>query len=344
MASSSMLGQDKTLLSIILTTYNSSATIGRVLDALVKQDFPLEKVELIIVDGGSKDETMDIVRGFIENYRDRFADVMFVVHDRNYGVSRARNDGMRLSKGRYILILDHDVIMPPNTLKNLYEYLERAPSEVIAVTPLHRPIEGGRIMRWQYLLYRGRITTTNAITSCVLMRRKLVDDVGYYDETLGPPFTIYEDIEYGARAISRGYRIDLLGTIEVLHDAREGVDVYKERTSSSVLLRYMGLLRGLFSCRYRYALIKYLKSSPISERIRWTLYATTLIMAPTSMVLALISSLLWPLAPAILLTILYLDILKHYMNLRYIHISLAYSALALLWRIARSFSLLPRFC
>jgi len=71
---------------------------------------------------------------------------------------------------------------------------------------------------------------TNAVTSCCLIRRQVVDEVGYYDETLGPPFTIYEDIEYGTRVIRRGYEIHLLGHHSVLHYTCEDKEYWNPKT------------------------------------------------------------------------------------------------------------------
>ncbi|MEM1868479.1 MAG: glycosyltransferase, partial [Thermosphaera sp.] len=56
------------LVSIVLTTFNSEDTISDVLHAIVAQDMPLSSVELIIVDGGSKDRTIEIVKDFLEKY------------------------------------------------------------------------------------------------------------------------------------------------------------------------------------------------------------------------------------------------------------------------------------
>jgi len=190
---------NRPLISIILTTYNSSRTIRKVLKSIIDQNFPLKAVELIIVDGGSRDDTIDVLKDFVSRCRNNFYRIELIIHDKNYGVSRARNDGIKSSRGKYILILDDDVIMNKDTLQVLLNYLEQAPKNVGCVIPLHFNIYNNKISEWKYVIGRGRIARCNFITSCALIRMEVVDKVGLYDETLGPPFTVYEDVEYGAK-------------------------------------------------------------------------------------------------------------------------------------------------
>jgi glycosyltransferase involved in cell wall biosynthesis len=135
-----------------------------VLQALVSQNYNLGKAELIIVDGSSRDSTVRILRDFLSQYGNRFGRSELIFHDRNYGVSRARNDRIQASRGRYILILDHDVVMQKDTVTALVKYLQSTPRRVAAVVPLHKPLCGSRLALWEYRIRRGRITKTNAIT------------------------------------------------------------------------------------------------------------------------------------------------------------------------------------
>ena len=253
-----MLGSKKgyPIISVVLTTYNSELTVKQVLESILKQSYPLDRIELIIIDGGSKDLTLDIIREFIKHYRDRFSDVRLVTHDKNYGVSRARNDGIKLSRGDYILILDHDVILNESTLETLYEYLKTSPSKVAGVVPLHVSVAATHLKKWEELLFRGRVTKTLGATSCLLVRREVIDQVGLYDETLGPPYTVYEDIEYGARIVAKGFEIHLLGTYEVLHDTREfkgtSVSLYYKKLDTNNL-KTLKILASLRDSRYKYA-------------------------------------------------------------------------------------------
>jgi len=342
------MNSDAPSISIVLTTYNSEKVVERALKGIVEQDFPLNRVELIVVDGGSKDNTLKIVKEFVEHYSKLFYDVKVVAHDRNYGVSKARNDGIKMGKGGYILILDHDVIIPRDTLAKLLQYLESVDKSVATAIPLHNPTCKGVIGSWEYIIRREKIWRVNAITSCALVRRELFNEIGLYDETLGPPYTIYEDIELGARALSKGYKIHLLGTLEVIHETCNEVSPETSTTTTrqssvvnkmKVLLRYIRILRGVLNARYRYALAKYVRSAPITEKIRWYTYTAITILFIPIMILAFVGIFVPLYAWTLALIVMYIDVVQQYWNGKVLHISLAYSLIAYVWRLLRSFAL-----
>jgi glycosyltransferase involved in cell wall biosynthesis len=291
-------------------------------------------VELIIVDDGSKDGTREILKEFQKKYAEKFYAIKLIFHDKNYGVSKARNDGIKEAEGECILVLDHDVVMPPETLKAMHEYLTRTPSDVIAVVALHHHVGGGFIEKMEELIRENRISETYGLTSCALIRGDYAKK-NFYDETLGPPYTIYEDIEYGARAYSQGFKIHVAGWIKVAHLMHGGVRS-KNKHGSSLRAIIFNRLRLLATSPYAYALSRFLRSAPLHEKIRWFLYS--LVMPYIIALIVLNYGRLYMLT-ALFITILYVDILMHYFNLNKLHISLLYSAIALVWRILRSSAL-----
>jgi len=333
------------LISIVLTTFNSKKVIVETLNGILRQDFPLNLVELIIVDDGSKDGTLKIVQKFIAECGTYFNDTKLIVHEKNYGVSRARNDGLRASKGDYILILDHDVIMNENTLRVLYSYLSNAPQKVAAVVPLHINVCGSRLTKWFEKIAGGKIMKTNAVTSCCLIRRHVVDEVGYYDETLGPPFTIYEDIEYGARVMRRGYEIHLLGHHSVLHYTCEDIEFNEEKTTHKAvsglrqLFAIMEKIKSIYKCSYYFALRKYIRSLPLKHKTMWYIYAALGVLSFTLPVvnIYLLDTLI--ISFLTLAFIAFVGILQEYWNPKTLHLSLAYSIIALTWRVIRATTL-----
>ena len=336
------------LISIVLTTYNSEGTIRKVLEGILRQIYPLNRMELIIVDGGSRDATLEYIKNFLETYKHKFADIKLIIHDKNYGVSRARNDGIKLSRGEYILILDHDVYLNEDTVITLYTYLKNSPPKVAGVVPLHKNIPTTRLREWEETLLKGRIVKTFAATSCFLIKRSVIDEVGLYDETLGPPFTIYEDIEYGARIMAKGFEIYLLGTHEILHDVGDSEDiVYEHTVKKSTYRNYLKetllVLTSLIDIRYRYAIKKFVGSLPYIYKMQWYLYATIIPLILIALIMSIAGYPIYLFISLGLILIAYITVLQYYLNLRYLHISLIYSTITLIWRILRATMLLIPF-
>lgn len=97
------------LFSIIVPTYNVEKYIADCLNSIVKQNF--KDYEVIIVDDGSTDNTLNIVTGFCDKY-----DNFYLFKEEHNGVSTARNIGLNKSKGHYIMFLDGDDFIDSNSL------------------------------------------------------------------------------------------------------------------------------------------------------------------------------------------------------------------------------------
>lgn len=87
------------LVSVIMPVYNGEATILKAIESVLDQTY--RDYELIIIDDGSTDNTGDICKKIIDKR-------MKYVHVSNYGVSRARNYGLNLANGEYIVFIDSD--------------------------------------------------------------------------------------------------------------------------------------------------------------------------------------------------------------------------------------------
>lgn len=89
-------------ISIITATYNSEATVKDTIESVLKQTY--SDIEYIIVDGGSKDGTMDIVR----HYEPEFGGRMKWISEKDKGIYDAMNKGIRMATGDVIGILNSD--------------------------------------------------------------------------------------------------------------------------------------------------------------------------------------------------------------------------------------------
>ena len=93
-------GLDRPLVTVVIPNYNREALIGRAIRSCLSQTCP--DFEVIVVDDGSSDSSLDVIRGF-EDPR-----ISVVVHPRNRGVCPARNTGADMAKADWILMLDSD--------------------------------------------------------------------------------------------------------------------------------------------------------------------------------------------------------------------------------------------
>ena len=105
--------------SIVILTWNSQAEIAACLSSLAS-GLSAFSSEVIVIDNGSQDATCTIVRATLPQAR-------LVQNATNRGVAPARNQGLELARGKYVLILDDDTVVQPGAFDRLIDYLEHHP-------------------------------------------------------------------------------------------------------------------------------------------------------------------------------------------------------------------------
>ena len=112
-------------LSIIVPVYNVAPYLRKCVDSLITQD--ISDYEIILVDDGSTDNSGAIADEILNTHcQSPIANCQIkVVHQLNGGLSAARNTGISLATGKYILFVDSDDYLQPNTLATLLEQAER---------------------------------------------------------------------------------------------------------------------------------------------------------------------------------------------------------------------------
>lgn len=116
---------DNIILSVIVPVYNVEKYLSDCLDSILS-DNSVDNMEVICVDDGSSDKSLDILR----DYAGRFGSVT-VLSQENAGPSAARNTGMKYARGRYIHFLDSDDAMVPNSYNHLLEVLQKNDLDVL---------------------------------------------------------------------------------------------------------------------------------------------------------------------------------------------------------------------
>ena len=126
------------LLSVVIPTFNDEQTLSRALDSILHQrdDWP---VELIVIDDCSVDGT----RAIADDYAQRFQQLVVRQTPRNSGPGGARNLGVSLARGGWILYLDADDEIAPGQLAGLCEHLQQQKADLLAFDWRYAPLEGG---------------------------------------------------------------------------------------------------------------------------------------------------------------------------------------------------------
>ena len=120
------------LLSIIIPVYNSEKYVRHTLESVFGQDFDRTQVEIIVVNDGTKDRSMDIVREFAERETAKKSGTCIkIVEQENQGLSAARNTGIDTATGKYVWFVDSDDWIEEGFLGKVLPLLESSDNDVM---------------------------------------------------------------------------------------------------------------------------------------------------------------------------------------------------------------------
>ena len=110
-------------ISVIIPVYNVEKYIRQCLESVINQT--LKNIEIIVVNDGTKDNSMKIAEEYLSDKRIR------IINKENGGQSSARNAGMREAKGKYICFIDSDDFIEKTMMEELYNKIEETNSDVV---------------------------------------------------------------------------------------------------------------------------------------------------------------------------------------------------------------------
>ncbi|MBE0429765.1 MAG: glycosyltransferase family 2 protein [Thermoleophilia bacterium] len=229
--------KDPSDLSIVIVNWNTRDMLRECLELIPAAVGDLS-YEIVIVDNGSADGSVSMIR-------EDFSSAVLIENSDNIGFPKAVNQGISASGGRYLALLNSDIMVPPDSLKEMVVHVMSRP-EVAAVAPQligrsgHMQYCGGnapspctamlQLVELQALAgYRSHGLYVRSRTSrrpqsldwlcaaCMVIDRKAVDDAGMFDEL---HFMYGEDVEFGLRLRRSGWKLKLLPWIRVVHYGR----------------------------------------------------------------------------------------------------------------------------
>lgn len=127
-------------ISVIIPMYNREHIVGRALDSVLSQT--LDGVEIIVVDDGSQDGSVDVVEGYQKKH-----DNIKLVLAQHGGPGPARNLGVSQATGKYLTFLDSDDFIPENAYQVMYDLAEKKACDVV-IGQLLRKIDTVQNGKW----------------------------------------------------------------------------------------------------------------------------------------------------------------------------------------------------
>ncbi len=212
------------LTSIVILTFNEMAYTKKCVKSILKHT--PEPHEIIFVDNGSTDGTLKWLKTLVKENKN----YTLVENKQNLGFAKGCNQGMEASWGKFILLLNNDVVVADGWLSGLLDGLNHAPEAGI-VGPMTNNISGlqqinddsyrsvdfldkyAAKFREQYR--HRRISLRRIVGFCMLFKRELAEQIGMLDESFGTGN--FEDDDFCLRAALMGYKNYIAGDIFIHH-------------------------------------------------------------------------------------------------------------------------------
>jgi cellulose synthase/poly-beta-1,6-N-acetylglucosamine synthase-like glycosyltransferase len=205
--------------TVVVPVRNRELTIQPLLESLQQLDYDRNKVEVIVVDGNSTDKTREIVKKY---------PVTLVVEKRK-GLNLARNTGIKCAKGEIVAFTDSDCRVPPNWITKIVENFKDP--QVSCVGGSAKALDSDFISQYAdnsivrlmpFFTKREELEKVKPFfrhpAGCnMAFRRKVAEEVGYFDENIQYGF---DEVEFADRICRAGYKMVLDPEVVVWHKHR----------------------------------------------------------------------------------------------------------------------------
>lgn len=212
--------------SVVIVNLNGIEHLKGCLKSLSRLDYPKDKLEIIVVDNGSTDESVDYLAK-------KHSKVKVLQNSRNEGFAQPSNDGAKAANGEYVAFLNNDMRVERSWLKQLLDTVNRTGAECVGSTILNWDGDkidfvGGGITFYgkghQYHynepaskiqeLAGGDPEIMFACGGAMIIKRDVFEEVGEFD---GDYFAYFEDVDLGWRLWLEGYKVRLSTNSLVYH-------------------------------------------------------------------------------------------------------------------------------
>jgi GT2 family glycosyltransferase len=229
-------------LSICIVAYQARSYLEGCLESIEAHP-PAGSYEVIVVDNGSTDGTAEMVRS-------SYPRVRLIENRLNAGYAAPMNQALRVASGDYLLMLNPDTLVHPAAFERLLAFMEAHPEAGICGPKvlntdgtLQKPCRRGEPTPWAVISYFLKLsalfprskffggylmnylgedevhTVAGVSGSCMLVRRQVIDRIGYLDEQF---FAYQEDADICRRARQAGWEVYYVPEAQITHYGGEG--------------------------------------------------------------------------------------------------------------------------
>ena len=222
-------------ISVIIPTYNRKHTLSRSIGSVLSQT--TKPLEIIVVDDGSTDGTRDWISA-------EYPTVKYI-YQNNSGVSSARNNAIRNTRGEWIAFLDSDDEWLPNKLEQQINLIQDYPEYILCHTNEIWIRNGRRVNQMKKHKKFGGEVFEKCLDICrispssALIKKSILEEIGYFDESL----QVCEDYDLWLR-ITAKYKILFIdeplivkygGHLDQLSKVKNGIEQFRIKSLEKIL-------------------------------------------------------------------------------------------------------------
>lgn len=210
-------------LSIIIPTLNEEKYLSRALQSIVEQSYQ-GKLKVVVIDGGSKDNTLKIANEF----KDKIKDLIIITTAK--GISHQSNIGSTKAKYKFLMFLDADIYLPKNFLSKITKKIN--PNENFLGQPMLLPMDGN-FMDYLYVFVAYLVIILMSFFKpivagmCFLTTQENHQKINGFNEKV-----VYaEDIDYGFRSVKNNAKYHLYFNCYLFASTRRGKQIGRTKLS-----------------------------------------------------------------------------------------------------------------
>lgn len=210
------MNNESLLFSVIIPTYNRPDRVQECLDSLLKLDYRRDRMEIIIVDDGSKTPLDEIISPYQNQIN------ITLIRQKNSGPAKARNTGALAAKGEFLAFTDDDCTPYSDWLTQLELQFNKQPDCLIGGATINAlpdnlyTTASHEIINYLYIYYNSNPEEARFFTSNnFALAKELFFKIGGFDTSF--PLAAGEDREFCARWLHLGYKMIYAREVKVAH-------------------------------------------------------------------------------------------------------------------------------